>query len=404
MTSRFSTTAAALAVASMTALTLSACSGAGGATPSADADAPIKIGMVVPLTGPFSALGTGDQEAALRVVDEINAAGGIDGRQIELTIVDDKTDPTESVKQFNQLASDPSYSAMLASAMVSAAAAVGSSIEQYAIPTIALSPVEEYADGSNPYAYTSPPTPSVYAQALVDYWADSGVKTLAMTYSGGDLFGQLGQESTAALAEEAGIDLVLNEAYDPAATDFTPLVTKVTDAAPDAFVIWGAGPGPVIITKQMEGKGIPLYGTGAQASNLFLDPAGSAAEGMMAATTAAMAGESLPDGAYKDAVMAVADPWLAANDGVYPPEFAFGGASAIQLLAAAIDAADSTDRDAINEKLTTLELLTPNGQYAYSSTDHMGLTVDALAIMIVDGGVWTPTPYALDKFATDLPE
>lgn len=403
MTSKILQSAAALAVASLTALTLSACGGGGASSPSGEASGPIKIGMVVPLTGPFSALGTGDQEAALRVVDEINAAGGIDGRQLELTIVDDKTDPTESVKQFNQLASDSSYSAMLASAMVSAAAAVGSSIQQYAIPTIALSPVEEYADGSNAYAYTSPPTPSVYAQALVDYWVDAGVKTLAMTYSGGDLFGQLGQEATTALAQKAGIDIVLSEAYDPAATDFTPLVTKVTDAAPDAFVIWGAGPGPVIITKQMEGKGIQLYGTGAQASNLFLEPAGSAAEGMMAATTAAMAGQSLPAGAYKDAVMAVVDPWLAANKGVYPPEFAFGGASAVQLLAAAIDAADSTDREAINAQLTKLQLLTPNGQYSYSPTDHMGLSVDALAIMVVDGGSWTPTPYALKKFETDLP-
>lgn len=69
---------------------------------------------------------------------------------------------------------------------------------------------------------------------------DAGVKTLAMTYSGGDLFGQLGQEATTALAQKAGIDIVLSEAHDPAATDFTPLVTKVTDAKPDAFVTWGA--------------------------------------------------------------------------------------------------------------------------------------------------------------------
>ena len=46
--------------------------------------------------------------------------------------------------------------------------------------------------------------------------------------------------------------------FDQTATDFSPLVAKVKAAAPDGFLVWGAGPAPVIITKQMEGSGIPL--------------------------------------------------------------------------------------------------------------------------------------------------
>jgi len=396
----------AVAALAATALTLASCSGTGGNSSSSGdpSGGTVKIGMVVPLTGPLSALGLGDKEAAERLVDDINAAGGIDGRDIELVVVDDKTDVTESVKQFSQLASDPSFSAMLASSFVSAATAVGDIAKTQKVPTIALSPVDAYADGSNPYAFTSPPTPAVYASALVDYWADQGIKSLAIAYVGADLFGQTGEQATVALAEEAGIEIVLDEAYDQTATDFTPLVTKVADAAPDAFVVWGAGPAPVIITKQIAGKGIPTFFTGAQASNLYLDPAGEAAEGVMAATTAAMAGENLPDSDYKKLVMAVAEPWLAANDGVYPPEFAFGGASGLELLAAAIDAADSTDREKIRTALEATDLLTSNGHYRYSADDHMGLTANALAIMVARGGAWEPTDYALEKFQTDLPE
>lgn len=399
----------AAALLAAATLTLASCSATGGspATGGASGDTSggtVKIGMVVPLTGPLSALGLGDKEAAERLVADINADGGIDGREVVLTVVDDKTDVTESVKQFSQLASDPSYSGMLASSFVSAATAVGDVAQAQKIPTIALSPVDAYADGSNPYAFTSPPTPSVYASALVDYWADQGVETLAIAYVGADLFGQTGEQATVALAEDAGIEIVLDEAYDQTATDFTPLVTKVADAAPDAFVVWGAGPAPVIITKQMAGKGIPTYFTGAQASNLYLDPAGDAAEGVIAATTAAMAGDKLPDGPYKDLVMAVADPWLAANGGVYPPEFAFGGASGLELMAAAIDAADSTDREEIRSALEATDLLTSNGRYRYSADDHMGLTATALAIMVARGGAWEPTEYALEKFQTDLPE
>ena len=107
----------AVAALAATALALASCSGTGGNSSSSGdpSGGTVKIGMVVPLTGPLSALGLGDKEAAERLVEDINAAGGIDGRDIELVVVDDKTDVTESVKQFSQLASDPSYSAMLAS-------------------------------------------------------------------------------------------------------------------------------------------------------------------------------------------------------------------------------------------------------------------------------------------------
>lgn len=387
-------------------LALAGCSGSGGTTtPSGSAESgPLKIGMVVPLTGPLSALGTGDQEAAEQAVKDINAAGGVDGRQIELTIVDDKTDPTESVKQFNQMAADSSYSAMLASSMTSAALAVASSVTQYKVPTIALSPVDSYADGSNKYAFTSPPTTKVYAQALVDYWKDQGVKTLAVAYTGTDLYGQNGEKATVSLAKEAGIDIVLDEAYDPAATDFTPLVTKVVAAKPDAFVQWGSGPAPVIITKQIAGKGVPFYVTGSQASHLWLDPAGAAAEGVIGATSSAMAGASLPDGDYKDKVLAVVTPWQAAHDGATPPEFAFGGASAIQLLAAAVEKAGSTDREKVRDALEGIDLLTPNGHYQYSASDHMGLDSSAVGIMVVKDGEWTVTDYQTQKFKTDVPK
>ncbi|MBN9193565.1 ABC transporter substrate-binding protein [Microbacterium sp.] len=401
MTSRILPTAAALAVA---ALALAGCSGGGTPNSSGSAGGPLKIGMVVPLTGPLSALGTGDQEAAVQAVKDINAAGGVDGRQIELTVVDDKTDPAESVKQFNQLAADSTYSAMLASSMTSAAQAVSSSITQYKVPTIALSPVDAYADGSNPYAFTSPPTTKVYAKALVDYWKSEGVKTLAVAYTGTDLYGQNGDKATVSLAKAAGIDVVLDESYDPSATDFTPLITKVVAAHPDAFVQWGSGPAPVIITKQIAGKGVPFYVTGSQASHLWLDPAGSAAEGVIGATSAAMAADSLPDGPYKDKVMAVVTPWQAQNKGQNPPEFAYGGASAIQLLAAAVKKAGSTDREKIRTALEGLDLLTPNGHYHYSKSDHMGLDSSAIAIMVVKDGEWVPTDYATKKFATDVPK
>jgi branched-chain amino acid transport system substrate-binding protein len=392
----FPTVAGALALA----LGLAAC---GSADAGADSSSgPIKIGVVVPLTGPFSPLGTGDKAAIEQEVKTINDAGGVLGRDLEVTIKDDKTDVPQSVTEFNQLAADRDYTAILSSSFVSASTASGPSAESNKIPTISLGPVSAFADGSNPYAFTGVAIPEVYAQAMVDYVVDQGYQSLAIGYTGKDVYGQVGNEATVAAAKEAGVDVVLDETFDPSATDFSPLITKVKAAEPDAFLVWGAGPPPVIITKQFAGSGIPLLMTGAQASQLYVEPAGDAAEGVTMTSSIAVPGRELPGGPLKDVVDAFTGPWLESQD-AYPPQFAFDGATGIQLLAAAIEKAGSTDREKVRDALESLDVLTPTGRFTFSADDHAGLDTDAVAIVVVQDGDLKATPYSLGRFETDLP-
>lgn len=393
-----STRLTALTVAG--ALCLTACASADGGT---DGSGPIKIGVVAPLTGFLSPLGTGDKAAIEQEVARINADGGVLGRDLEVTIKDDKSDVPQSVTEFNQLAADTSYTAILSSAFVSASTAAGPSAESNKIPTIALGPVSEFADGSNPYAFTGVAIPEVYAQAMVDYLVDQDYDTIAVGYTGDDIYGELGNEATVEAAEEAGIEVVLDESYDQTATDFTPLVSKVKDAAPDAFLVWGAGPAPVIITQQFADSGIPLLMTGAQASQLYVEPAGEAAEGVTMTSSIAVPGRELPDGPLKTVIDAFAGPWLEEQD-AYPPQFAFDGATAVQLIAAAIEEAGSAERDAVRDALESLDVLTPTGRFTFSADDHAGLGTDAVAIVEVVDGDLKSTPYSLDRFETDLPD
>jgi len=393
----FSTRVAALTVVG--ALSLTACGSAQGGT---DGAGPIKIGMVVPLTGFLSPLGAGDKAAVEQAVKAINDAGGILGRKLEVTIKDDKSDVPQSVTEYNQLAADRDYTAILSSSFVSASTAVGPSAETNKIPTVALGPVSAFADGSNAYAFTSVAIPEVYAQAMVDYVAAEGYQTLAIGYSGDDIYGELGNGATVAAAEAAGIDVVVDEPYDQTSTDFSPLITKVKAAGPDAFLVWGAGPAPVIITKQFADTGIPLLMTGAQASQLYVEPAGAAGEGVTMTSSIAVPGRELPGGPLHDLVAGFADPWQTSQD-AYPPQFAFDGATAIQLVKAAIEAAGSTDRESVRDALESLDLLTPTGRFTFSADDHAGLDTDAVAIVQVQDGDLKATPYSLERFKTDLP-
>ena len=92
-----------LALAGLSLLA-TACAALGG--PQAQSSGPIKLGMVTSLTGNYAPLGTNDKLAAQQVIDQQNAKGGINGRHIDVDILDDASDPNQSVIQFNKLADE----------------------------------------------------------------------------------------------------------------------------------------------------------------------------------------------------------------------------------------------------------------------------------------------------------
>src|SRR5690242_1640265 len=82
---------------SLVAFALTGCSAAGGGS------GPIKLGVIAPLSGGGTSYGLGIKQAAEMAVDEINQAGGIKGRKIDMVVVDDASDPAQSVTAMNRL-------------------------------------------------------------------------------------------------------------------------------------------------------------------------------------------------------------------------------------------------------------------------------------------------------------
>ncbi len=116
---------------------------------------------------------------------------------------------------------------------------------------------------------------------------------------------------------------------------------------------------------------------------------GEAAEGIVLSSNLAVAGAALPDGDLKTQIDDFAAVWAesdSAADYPYPPQFAFEGAAALQLIKAAIEAAGTTDHAAVRDALEGLDVLTVVGRKAYSPTDHVGSTTADLAIVQIQGG------------------
>ncbi|GAB7039157.1 MULTISPECIES: ABC transporter substrate-binding protein [Catenuloplanes] len=380
-------------------LTLTVAVAGCGATDDGGGDGPIRIGQIVSLTGNYSPLGSENQKSVALAVDRINAAGGIGGRRITLTVRDDKSAPDQAVLAFNELKGESD--AIIGSPFSNSALAVLPLVDREEIPYISLTPADEQVDPVRPYVFVVPATSATYAQAALEYFQATGVSRLAVAYDGRSSYAAAGFKGLQTRSGGYGVRLAPTEEFQTGATEFGAVFTHVRSSDAQALMVWATGPPAVALTKQYATAGldVPLVLTGAQASKLFLDPAGPAAEGVTIAHSIGVTGAALPAGAQRTAVDELTTAFTAAH-GYPPPQFAQDGWSGVKLLAAAIEKAGGTDRTRVRDALEGLTLTTPNGTYRYSATDHSGLTTEFIAISTVRGGAFVPTEFSAARLAT----
>ncbi|MBV9450283.1 MAG: ABC transporter substrate-binding protein [Streptosporangiaceae bacterium] len=379
--------------------------GSGGSTHSttSSSSAQIKVGMIAPLTGPFAPLGQGDEQGADIAVSQLNAAGGIDGHKVDLIIKDDKTDPTQSLIDFQALQGE-GVAAVLGSSVSDSARAVAPKAEQAQIPYISLSPVDQTVNPVQPYVFLVPAVTTTYANRLMQWFKAEGITRIAVGYDNTDIYTTNGYHSTLSQAPSYGVKVVDTEVFQITTTDFSTIVSHVAGSGAQAFLVWATGPAPVILTKTFSGAGLAakmkLVMTPSDATTLYTRPAGPAANGVVMAAALGVIAPQLPQSPIKTAIGNLATPF-AAKYGGQPSEFAADAYSGAELLFAALkQAAPGFSGSAIQSALSHLSLLTPDGEYHYTQTDHSGLTPDDVAMVVVQDGAFQPTPWQKTQYST----
>ena len=377
------------------ALTLAwAATACGGSPAAAPTDtSPIRIGQIVSLTGNYQPLGTENQKSVALAVEQINAKGVL-GRQIELVVKDDKSQPDQAVLAFNEL-KDSGVAAVIGSPFSNSALATIPRVDREQIPYVSLTPADEQVDPVHPYVFVVPATSGTYAERMLQHFQATGISKVAVAYDTKSSYATAGYKGMQAKAGQYGVTLVGPEEFETTATEFSAVFTHVKSSGAQALAVWATGAPAVALTKQYASAGltIPLVLTGAQASKLFLEPVGAAAEGVTMLSSVGVVGSSLPDGPLKTAVNELTTTFQA-KYGYAPPQFAQDGYSGVKLLVAAIEKAGGIDHAKIRDALESLTLVTPNGTYKYSATNHSGLTKDFISVNTVRGGTLTPTDWS----------
>ena len=291
-------TTAAMTSAAATSATTAAASSTTAATSSTTAAAAssggndIRIGLIGPFTGPSASFGTAIKRGATLAIEDINKAGGINGRQITLVERDDKATPNEGVTLVRDLIDKEKVLALFGTANSAVGVVEAPIVQQNKIPW--LIPV---TTGSK--ITQEPGNPSyIFRNSMVDFYQTAFVSTYVVgkykkvaVIHDDTSYGQLGQEDLMKRFGEKNFtsNVLMNETYKAAGTpdDMKPMVNKIKEAAPDVIVNWGLGTAGGNIAKALKDSNvtIPVIGSWGLAQPELAKVGGGAENGTIVAQT-----------------------------------------------------------------------------------------------------------------------
>src|ERR1700694_1880507 len=196
---------------------------------------PLKIGVVAPMTGPVAESGKYQTQGAKLAVEEINKAGGVLGRQIELVIEDDQSTNPGAVLAFSKLAGDAAIPAFLGPIRSTQTHAMAPDVLKLGKPVMIGGTDPTLTHSGNPWLFRFRPNDSYSARVIADYGVNTlGKKKWAIVHST-DAFGTAGGKALASALEKLGNPAVLDQGYANQSQDFTPVVLAVKQSGADVL-------------------------------------------------------------------------------------------------------------------------------------------------------------------------
>jgi branched-chain amino acid transport system substrate-binding protein len=364
---------------------------AGACTPptTKPAAGPIKIGAIYNLTGGMASLDVPSANGAKLAAKEINAAGGVLGRQIDLVLYDGKTEAATIGNAATQLVESDKVVAMLGFSdtdMALAAAPIAAKAGIVFVTSGATSP--KLPEHVPDYLYMACFGDNVQAAAAAEYTYNTlNIKTAYLLIDKGMEYTLLLGKYFKERFTELGGKIVLEDTYQTGDKDFSAQITKLKGAGalPDALFI-SSGPDDVgTIVKQFRDAGVdkPIIGGDGYDTPLLVEIAGKGAENTYFTTHSLMDAQLGTDAVKK---------FIAAYQAEFktPPENAFAGLGydTVKLIADAIKRAGSADPKAIREALAkTKDLKGVTGTITFQPGTR--IPQKGVTVILVKGGKFT---------------
>lgn len=264
------------------ALALSGCSvvQANSASESANSDV-IKFGVSAPRTGPLAEYGKYYEQGFSIALDQINGAGGVDGKKVELVWEDSQSDPKQSVPIAQKFVADSSIIAELGDFSSGASMAATPVYQQAKLVQFGFTNSNPAFTAGGDRAWTTSLTQDNYQEHYVKLLAKYG-KKVAVFYQQTD-WGKTSFELFSKYAGPAGMQVVYSSPINPESQDFRPVLLRALSEKPEVVAHLGYGPDGGLLVKQLRSLGFTGKVLAGQTTPQFLEIAGKAAEGVVLA-------------------------------------------------------------------------------------------------------------------------
>ncbi len=353
---------------------------------------PIKIGTFLSVTGPASFLGDPELKTLQMYIEQINDAGGVIGRKLELVHYDVQHLADKARTAVKRLLNDDKVDLIVGGSTTGTTMAAVPLIERAGVPFISLAGAVVIIEPVKKWVFKTPHTDRMAAAKVFEDMRKRGITKIGLI-SGTGGFGKSGRKQAKLVAKDYGIEIVADETYGPKDTDMTAQLTKIKNTPGVQGVLnFGFGQGPAIVTKNYRQLGIsvPLYQSHGVASKKYIELAGGAAEGVRLPAAALLVAEKLPDDDPQKPIALAYKRNFEKRWGQSVSTFGGHAYDGLMIAIAAIERAGSTDKEKVRAAIEqTRNLIGADGIFTMSPKDHLGLDLSAFKMLEIRNGDWT---------------
>ncbi len=337
----------------------------------------IKLGINVPLTGFAASDGESALNGAKLAVAQINKAGGVDGRQLELVVYDDQASPKESVAIATKLIEKDKVAVGISCSYSGATRAAAGVYQAAKVPYVSAYSIHPDITRAGDYVFRTSFVGEVQGRAGAKLAGEILHKKRAVLITLNNDFGESLAAGFKEKSKEYGITIVHEYPYTMKDRQFGPIVARVKADKPD--VIYATGyyftAGPLVTQLRAAGIDATVIGQEGFDSQTFIDIAGAAAEGVIITTSLDRDSKSQET---HDFITQYEKMFIHKTDMV-----AASGHTAVKVAAAAIQCAGSEDRTAIRNCMAKTNLAASTGTISFND---LGEIIKDVQVQIVKDG------------------
>lgn len=378
---------------------LGAATAAASAKPLAHAADAVRIGTILSVSGPAAFLGQDMKDGAQLAVDEINAAGGIDGRKIEWIFYDAQSQTQQAITEARRLLSNDGVAIIVGGGNMSGIAlAIAPMAEAAKIPFVstegASAIVNPVAD--HHWSFKSTVDDYLVLQRAADYFDKKGLRKIALLADTSG-FGQGAAEQLKIVAKERDLDAIY-ESFTPSDTDLIPQLGRIRDAGAQAIICWTVTPAGVVFLKQAQQLGLdeklPLIHSYGFVTGKYMELAGSAAAKLLLLSQKFVVGDQLPDADPVKPKIAVLTDRFKQRFNRVPNQFVAQTYDALYLAKIALQQGGS-DREKVRAALENIrDYRCASGIFSFSPEHHSGLAKNNIVLVNWANGRFNLVDYA----------